>query len=106
MKAAEAESPVWVPVAVIMYTAAVTLATTNEPVMVPLETVQDGDETKLLVPVIEHVESAEAKPDPDTITLVPACAELGFRVMDGIVGVNWKLAVAVSPIGLPVPVIM
>lgn len=66
MKTAEAESPACVPVTVIVYTVVVTLATTNDPVTVPPEIVQDGNEMEPLVPVIVHVESIEAKPEPDT----------------------------------------
>ena len=84
--------------------AAVTLATTNEPVIVPAEIEHAGDEMEPLLPAIVQAELVEAKPEPDTVTVAPACAELGFTVMDGVEAVSWKLAVAESPAGLPVAV--
>jgi hypothetical protein len=100
VRSAEPESLAWLPVTVIVYTAAATFATTNEPVTVPAEIEQDGDVIER--PVIVQVESLRAKPDPVTATLVPTSAELGLIVMDGIGRNNWKLAVAESPAGLPV----
>ena len=89
------------PVTVIVYTAAATLATTKEPVTLPAEIEQDCDEIELPEPVIVQVESPGANPEPDTVTLAPASAELGLVVREGIGSINWKLAVAESPAGLP-----
>jgi hypothetical protein len=87
---------------VIVYTAAATLATTKEPVTAPAEIEQDVDEVEPPEPVIVQVESPGAKPEPDTVTLAPTSAELGFIVMDGMGSIIWKLAVAESPAGLPI----
>jgi hypothetical protein len=90
------------PVTVIVYTAAATLATTKEPVTAPAEIEQDGEEIEPPEPVMVQVESFGVKPEPDTVTLAPASAELGLIVMDGIRRINWKLVVAESPAGLPI----
>lgn len=85
-----------------MYTAAVTLATMNEPAMVPPEIAQDGDEMEPVVTVIVQVESAEANPEPDTETVTPAEADEGLSVIVGLVTV--KVAAAESLSGLPIAI--
>ena len=71
------------PVTVIVYTAAATLATRKEPVTAPAEIEQDGDEIEPPEPVMVQVESLEVKPEPDTVTSAPTFAGLGWIVMDG-----------------------
>lgn len=56
------------------------------------------------LPDNEHVVSLCEKPEPDTRTVEPAWAEGGLTLIVGEVVVNWKLAVAESPPGLPVAV--
>lgn len=90
------------PVTVMVYTAAATLATTKEPVTAPAEIEQDGDEIELPEPVIVQVVSPGAKPEPDTVTLAPTIPELESIVMDGMGRINWKLALAESPTGPPI----
>jgi len=60
----EAASLIGLPVAVIVYEPTVTLATTNEPVIVPAETEQLDPVTA--VPDSEQLESLEEKPVPET----------------------------------------
>ena len=62
----------------------------NEPVTLPPEIVQLDHETEPLLPSIVHVESDEENPEPDTVTVAPACPELGFSVTDGVAAVSWK----------------
>jgi hypothetical protein len=84
------------------YTAGFTLATMNEPVMVPPEIAQDGDEMGPVVPFIVQVESAEANPEPDTETVTPAGADEGLSVIVGLAMA--KVAVAKSLPGLPIAI--
>ena len=90
------------PVTVIVYAAAATLATTKEPVTAPAAIKQVGDEIEPPEPVMVQVESPGEKPKPDTVTLAPTFAGLGLMDMDGMGNVNWKLAVAESPAGPPI----
>jgi hypothetical protein len=85
-----------------VYTAAVTLATVNEPVTVPPEIAQDDDEVKPRVSFNVQVESAGANPEPDTETVTPADADGGLTVIVGLVTV--KVAAAESLPGLPIAV--
>lgn len=85
-----------------VYTAAATLATTKKPVTAPAEIEQDSDEIEPPEPVIVQVESLGEKPEPDTVTLAPTFAGLGLMDMDAMGNVNWKLAVAESPVGPPI----
>ena len=57
------------------------------------------------MPESEHEESLAKKPDPDTWTVAPCKAEVGFRVIDGGRAETIKLFVAASSAGLPVAVI-
>ncbi len=50
--------------------------------------------------------SLEEKPDPDTWTFDPACAEVGLSVIDIVPLLTVKVAEAVSPPGVPVAVIV
>ena len=100
---AVAESPICPPVTLTAYTAAVTLAATNEPVTIPPEIVQTGDEMDPLLPAIVQVESVKAKPEPDTVTVAPAGADEGLSVTAGPLIV--KVVEAESLPGLPKAVI-
>lgn len=71
-----------------MYTAAVTLATMNEPVMVPPEIAQDDDEMRPAVPFSVQVESAGANPEPDTETVDPAELEVGLSAIEGLLTIE------------------
>lgn len=63
MKTAEEESPTGLPVTVIVYAPAGTLATMNEPVIDPSTTEQVSEPIEP-PPANEHVESLDEKPDP------------------------------------------
>ena len=103
MKTAEAESPAGLPVTVIVYASAGTLATTNEAVIDPsiIEQVSDsmGPPSDK-----EHVESPDEKPAPETCTVLPTEAEAGFNVIVRPVRVTVKVADTESPSGLAVAV--
>jgi hypothetical protein len=79
-----------------------TLATINEALKVPPEIVHVEVPTTL--PDNEQLVSLEEKPEPDTMTDDPTCAEVGLMLIVGEVVTNWKVAVAESPVGLPVAV--
>jgi hypothetical protein len=74
----------------------------NEPLMVPPEIAQEGDEMGSVVPVIVQVESAEVNPEPDTEMVSPAEADEGSSVIVGLVTV--KVAAAESLPGLPIAI--
>lgn len=84
------------------YTAGFTLATMNEPVMVPPEIAQDGDEMEPVVPFIVQVESAEANPEPATETVTPAEADEGLSAIVGLVTI--KVDTPESLPGLPIAI--
>jgi hypothetical protein len=56
----------------------------NVPVKIPPVTEQVGDDTTL--PDIEHAESLDEKPEPETSTVEPAGAADGLREIDGTFG--------------------
>jgi len=102
-KVAEAESPLGLPVAVIVYVPE-TPATTNDAYKVPLEIEQLEVPTGL--PDNEQLVSAVEKSDPATSTDAPTAPELGLSVIDGDAPLTVKLAEAESSPGLPVTVIV
>jgi len=61
-------------------------------------------ETPTMLPDNEQPVSLDEKPEPDTMTDDPTCAEVGLMLIVGEVVTNWKVAVAESPVGLPVAV--
>jgi len=67
-------------------------AAINDPVRVPPEIEHVLDPTGL--PESEQLESLEEKPEPDTETVAPTCADVGLIVITGEVAANWKAAVA------------
>ena len=75
-----------------MYVPAPMFAATNEAVRVPPEIEQVMDPTGL--PESEQLESLDEKPEPDTETVVPTCADVGLIVITSEAPVNWKAAVA------------
>ena len=103
MKTAEAESPTGLPVTVIVYASAGTLATMNEAVIDPsiIEQVSDSREPPS---DNEHVESLDEKPPPETCTVLPTEAETGFNVIVRPLLVTVKVADSESPAGLPLAV--
>ena len=78
------------------------LVTVNAPLTVPLAMEHVVDVVG--VPVSEHDVSVLRKPEPDTCTVVPGLAEEGLKVIDGGAVFTSKVAVAESPIWLPVAV--
>jgi hypothetical protein len=56
------------------------------------------------LPDSEQDASLGENPEPDIRTVDPTWADAGLMLIVGDVGVNWKLAVAESPPGLPVAV--
>ena len=86
-----------------MYVAAATLAITNEPVIVPAEAEQNGDEIEPLLPCIVQVESVGAKPEPYIETVTPLKADEGLSVSAGALTV--KVVEAESLPGLPIALI-
>jgi len=74
----------------------------KDPVNVPPVTVQDCEATELPDKLQEV--SFRKKPDPDTVTIVPAWAEAGLNVMDALL--TRKVVEATSSSGLPVAVIV
>ena len=81
-KPTDAESPVGVPVAVIVYAPAAPVATVKAPANVPSEIVQLWEARA--PPDNEQLVSDGEKPEPVTCTVVPAPAELGFKVIVGV----------------------
>lgn len=77
----ELESPIGSPVAVTVYEANETLLTVKEPVKAPFEIEQDGLLTA--VPESKQLESLGEKPVPETWTLAPTDADVGFIVIEG-----------------------
>jgi hypothetical protein len=99
---AEAESPTGLPVEMMGYEPAATLATANLPLNVPPEI----EQVELLngLPDREQVVSVDENPEPETTTVAPTAAETGVRVTVG--PLNPNVAEAESPIGDPVAVIV
>jgi len=82
-KVAVAKSPAGLPVRVIVYEPAGTLATGNEPAGEPPETMQlDG--TPTAPPDTEQVVSVTEKFAPEKSTVAPTAADDGLSVIDGI----------------------
>jgi len=81
-KPTDAESPVGLPVAVIVYAPAAPVATLKAPANVPSEIVQLWEATA--PPDNEQLVSDVEKPEPVTCTVVPVPAELGFKVIVGV----------------------
>lgn len=104
VKLAEADSPLGLPVAVIVYGPVVTFATTKEPDSSPFESEQFAEVTTSLDNV--HFASFEGKPEPETWTPAPAGAEVSFSESDGGELVTVKVCEAQSPSGIPVTVIV
>jgi hypothetical protein len=92
-KAAEAESPLGLPVAVIVYVPDAIETTVNDADKVPPAIEQLKVSTGL--PDNEQLVSAVEKSDPVTSTVAPTEAEVELSVIDGVVTV--KLIEAESP---------
>ena len=103
MNVADAESPVGLPVTVIVYDPAEVEATINEADTAPLLIEQVSDATAL-PPAKAQEESLDENPEPDTWTVAPTPALGGLTETVGTGGVTWKLAEAESPPGLAVAV--
>lgn len=89
-----------VPVTVTVYEAVAPDATVNEPDITPPANAHTGPEIRPLgEDEIAQLVSAGSNPVPKTITMVPGCPEVGFRV---IAGVTKKLDALRSPVGEPV----
>ena len=98
VKLAVPESPVGLPVAVIVYAPSETVPTVKDPTKFPFEIEQDEEATGL--PESEQLESLVEKPEPETLTMLPAAAEVVLRVSVGVVK-TVKYADEESDSGLP-----
>ena len=83
VKLAVPESPVGLPVAVIVYAPKETALTVKDPTKFPFEIEHDEEATGL--PESEQLESLVEKPEPDTLTPLPTEADVVFRVSVGVV---------------------
>ena len=92
---AVAKSAPGLPVAVIVYAPADTLATTNEAVNVPPEIEQVDEATA--PPVIKQEVSRVENPEPETITSNPIELEVGLSVMVGVPPMTVRVAWTESP---------
>jgi len=82
LKIVDAASLFGSPVTAILYDPTAALATINDAVIVPPETEQVS-EAMAPPPVNEQPVSLSANPEPETWTVDPADAEVGFSVMVG-----------------------
>jgi hypothetical protein len=86
-----------VPVTVTTYELVAPEATVNDPDITPPASAHTGFEIRPLgEDEIAQLVSAASNPEPKTVTIVPGCPEVGFRV---IAGVTKKLEACRSPVG-------
>jgi hypothetical protein len=104
VKLAETDSPLGLPVTLIVYRPLVTFATIKEAATFPFEIAQFAELTRS--PVSVQFESVEGNPAPVIVTPAPGGAEVSFRdnERDALVTVN--VCEAQSPSGVPVTVIV
>jgi len=82
LKIVDAASLSGLPVTAMLYDPTAALATINDAVIVPPETEQVSD-AMVPPPVIEQPTSLSENPEPEMLTVDPAGAEVGLRVMVG-----------------------
>jgi len=82
LKIVDAASLSGLPVTAMLYDPTAALATINDAVIVPPETEQVSD-AMAPPPVIEQPTSLSENPEPEMLTVDPAGAEVGLRVMVG-----------------------
>jgi hypothetical protein len=104
VKLAEAESPLGLLLAVIVYGPVVTFATINEPDNSPLETEQFAEVTTS--PDSVQFTSLVGKPVPETWTAAPMVPEDSLSDNDSEEFVTVNVCEAQSPLGVPVTVIV